>query len=283
MNDMVKKLKLRQIQDKLFTAIIGIFSIAMLLPLFFILFYIIKNGAAAINWHFITSLPKPVGQTGGISNAIVGTIELIGIASLIAIPLALFTGIYIKEFEKNKLAAAVSSLTDLLQGVPSIVIGIVCYLWIVLPLKSFSLLSGAVALAIMMLPMIIKSTYHSLRLVPESLKEASLALGTPYYRTVIKVMLPAAASGILTGIILSVSRVAGETAPLLFTAFGNPFMNFSIDKPVNSLPLLIFNYATSPFSDWQKQAWGASLILIIMISVLNIISKFMEHKWKTTY
>jgi len=280
---MKEKLKVRQIQDKLFTTIIGIFSIAILLPLFFILFYIIKNGAEAINWHFITSLPKPVGQTGGISNAIVGTIELIGIATLISVPLALFTGIYIKEFGKNKLAAAVSSLTDLLQGVPSIVIGIVCYLWIVLPMRSFSLLSGAVALAIMMLPMIIKSTYHSLRLVPESLKEASLALGTPYYRTVMKVMLPAAASGILTGIILSILRVAGETAPLLFTAFGNPFMNFSIDKPVNALPLLIFNYATSPFSDWQKQAWGASLILIIMISIFNIISKFMEHKWKTTY
>lgn len=280
---MKKKLKVRQLQDRLFTIIVALLSIATMLPLFFIIFYVVKNGAAEINWHFITSLPKPVGETGGILNAIIGTIELIGIAALIAIPIALFTGIYMKEFEKSKLAAIVSSLTDLLQGVPSIVIGIVCYLWIVLPLRSFSLLSGSVALAIMMLPMIIKSTYHSLKLVPDSLKEASLALGTPYYRTVMKVMIPAAFSGIITGTILSVSRVAGETAPLLFTAFGNPFMNLNIAKPVNSLPLLIFNYATSPFSGWQKQAWGASLVLIIMISVLNLISKIMEHKWKTTY
>lgn len=280
---MEKRLKVRQIQDKLFTVTMALFSIAIILPLFFIIFYIVRNGAAEIDWHFITSLPKPVGETGGISNAIIGTTELIGIAALIAIPLALFTGIYMKEFEKSKLAAVVSSLTDLLQGVPSIVIGIVCYLWIVLPLRSFSALSGSVALAIMMLPMIIKSTYHSLKLVPDSLKEASLALGTPYYRTVMKVILPAASSGIITGIILSISRVAGETAPLLFTAFGNPFMNLNITKPVNSLPLLIFNYATSPFSDWQKQAWGASLILIIMVSALNLASKIMEHKWKTTY
>lgn len=280
---MEKRLKVRQIKDKLFTITMALFSAAIILPLFFIIFYIVRNGAAEINWNFITSLPKPVGETGGISNAIIGTIELIGIATLIGVPLALFAGIYIKEFEKNKLARAVSSLADILQGVPSIVIGIVCYLWIVLPLKSFSLLSGSVALAIMMQPMIIKSTYHSLKLVPDSLKEASLALGTPYYKTVMKVMVPAASSGIITGIILSISRIAGETAPLLFTAFGNPFMNLNVTKPVNSLPLLIFNYATSPFSTWQKQAWGASLILIILVSALNLISKIMEHRWKTIY
>jgi len=280
---MEKRLKVRQIQDKLFTITMALFSAAIILPLFFIIFYIVRNGAMEINWNFITSLPKPVGETGGISNAIIGTIELIGIAALIGIPIALFAGIYIKEFEKSRLAKVVNSLADILHGVPSIVIGIVCYLWIVLPLKSFSLLSGSVALAIMMQPMIIKSTYHSLKLVPDSLKEASLALGTPYYKTVMKVMVPAASSGIITGIILSISRIAGETAPLLFTAFGNPFMNLNVTKPVNSLPLLIFNYATSPFSNWQKQAWGASLILIILVSVLNLMSKIMEHKWKTIY
>ena len=172
---------------------------------------------------------------------------------------------------------------EILQGIPSIVFGILVYVWVVVPMASFSTISGAIALAIMMIPIISKSTEETLVLIPNSLKEASHALGVPYYKTILKVVLPSGMSGIITGILLSISRVAGETAPLLFTAFGNPFMNWNLLKPSNSLPLLIFNYATSPYKEWQSLAWGASFILITIILILNISSKLLSRKWKVKY
>ncbi|MGN6540686.1 MAG: phosphate ABC transporter permease PstA, partial [Ginsengibacter sp.] len=172
---------------------------------------------------------------------------------------------------------------DVLQGIPSIVIGIIIYEWIVRPMGGFSAFSGSVALALMMLPSIVKSTEETLKLLPESLKEASLALGVPYYKTMMKVIVPTGLSGILTGVILSISRVIGETAPLLFTAFGSPFMTTDIFKPMSSLPLIIFNYATSPYEDWHQLAWGASMLLILMILILNIISKIVQRKWKVQF
>ena len=162
---------------------------------------------------------------------------------------------------------------EILQGIPSIVIGITAYLWIVVPLGGFSALSGGIALALMMLPMIVRSTEETLKLIPHSLKEASLGLGVPYYRTMIKIIVPAGFNGILTGILLGVARVAGETAPLLFTAFGNPFMNLNVAQPVNSLPLIIYNYATSPYADWQQIAWGASLVLLLFVLCLSILTR----------
>ena len=172
---------------------------------------------------------------------------------------------------------------DVLQGIPSIVIGIIIYLWIVKTMGGFSAFSGSLALSLIMLPSIIKSTEETLKLIPDSLKEASLSLGVPYYRTILKVILPSGISGILSGTILSVSRVAGETAPLLFTAFGNPFMNTNLMKPMSSMPAVIFSYAISPYEDWQKLAWGAAFILISVILLLNIITKIAQQRWRVQF
>ena len=237
-----------------------------------------------IDWQFFTSLPKPVGEVGGgISNAIVGTLMLIVIACSIAIPLGVFAGIYLYRAEGGKLAYLVSLSVEILQGIPSIVIGIIAYAWIVMTLGTFSALSGGIALSIMMLPVIVRSTEETLKLIPDTLKEASLSLGVPYYRTILKVILPAGASGIATGVLISVARVAGETAPLLFTAFGNPFMEMNILKPVNSLPLLIFNYATSPYPEWHALAWGASFVLVFFVLALNFFAKIVTRKWKVQF
>jgi phosphate transport system permease protein len=172
---------------------------------------------------------------------------------------------------------------EILQGIPSIVIGIIAYVWIVMPLRTFSAVSGGIALGIMMLPIIVRSTEETLKLIPESLKEASLALGVPYYKTILKVIVPAGLSGIVTAVIISIARVAGETAPLLFTAFGNPFMNLNILKPVNSLPLLVFNYAASPYPEWHALAWGASLVLAVFVLALNVFAKVLTKKWKVQF
>jgi len=274
----------RIIKDRGFKAVIILFAAVTIFPLLLILLYIGLNGGAAIDWQFLTSLPKPVGEVGGgISNAIVGTVILIVIASLIAVPLGVFSGIYLYEKQQRRLASLVRLSVEILQGIPSIVIGIIAYAWIVVTLGTFSALSGGIALSIMMLPVIVRATEETLKLIPDTLKEASLSLGVPYYRTVLKVILPAAASGIVTGIIISIARIAGETAPLLFTAFGNSFMEVNIFKPVNALPLLIFNYATSPYPEWHALAWGASFILVFFVLAMNIFAKVVTKRWKVRF
>ena len=271
----------RIIQDRCFKLIVISLAFLSTLPLLFILFYIFKNGVSVINWKFLVNLPKPVGEIrGGISNAIVGTSILVLISCVVSIPLGIAAGIYLSEYRKSRLSYFVRLSVEVLQGVPSIVVGIIAYLWIVKPLGSFSALAGGIALGIMMLPVIVRSTEETLKLIPYYLKEASLALGVPYYRTILKVILPTGLSGIMTGILLGIARIAGETAPLLFTAFGNPFMNVNILKPVNSIPLLIFNYAMSPYADWQKIAWGASVVLVTMVLFLNLIAKMVAKKWE---
>lgn len=277
-------LNVRIFKDKVFQAGIIIFAAITILPLLLILFYIVRNGFAVIDWHFFTNLPKPVGEVGGgIANAIVGTLMLIVIACIISIPLGVFSGIYLSERKNGKLAYLVSLSAEILQGIPSIVIGIIAYAWIVITLGTFSALSGGIALSIMMLPVIVRATEETLKLIPDTLKEASLSLGVPYHRTILKVILPAGASGIATGVLISVARVAGETAPLLFTAFGNPFMEMNILKPVNSLPLLIFNYATSPYPEWHSLAWGASFVLVFFVVALNFFAKIVTRKWKVQF
>jgi len=274
----------RIFKDRAFTAAVVLLSVLMIMPLLFIIFYIFKNGFAVINWSFLTSLPKPVGESGGgIANAIVGTGLLISLASLLAIPLGIAAGIYLSEHRSGRLPAAVRLCMEILQGVPSIVIGIIAYAWVVTMMGSFSALSGGVALAIMMLPVIVRSTEETLRLIPESLREASLALGVPYSRTIIKVVVPAGLTGILTGILLGIARIAGETAPLLFTAFGSPFMNCNLFKPADSLPLLIFNYATGPYPEWHAIAWGASCVLVMLVLGLNIFAKVIAQRWKVRF
>lgn len=277
-------IKMRTFKDKLFLFFVLFFAVCAIAPLFFIIFYLTKQGISAVNWHFLVNLPKPVGETGGgISNAIVGTFILIILASVFSIPIGIGAGVYLSEFRRNKIADVVRLSVDILQGVPSIVIGIIAYLWIVKTMGRFSALSGGIALGIMMLPIVIKSTEETLKLIPHSLKEASLALGVSYSRTILKVILPAGLSGILTGVLISIARIAGETAPLLFTAFGSPFMNVNILKPINSLPLLIYNYATSPYPEWHKLAWGASFILIIFVLLLNLIAKGGTKRWKVQF
>jgi phosphate transport system permease protein len=245
---------------------------------------IAKNGVSVIDWQFLSHLPKPVGEAGGgIANALWGTLLLIALSFVFSVPLGVFGGIFLAEYRGSKLAYLTRLSVGILQGIPSIVIGIIAYVWVVMPMGSFSALSGGVALGIMMLPVIVMATEETLKLVPDSLREASLALGVPYARTIMKVILPAGLSGILSGILLGIARVAGETAPLLFTAFGSPFMNLNILKPINSLPLTIFNYATSPYPDWHALAWGASFVLIAFVSGLNLITKLVTKRWKVQF
>jgi phosphate transport system permease protein len=279
-----KQIAKRNKKNKIFKGVIIAGTVISTLPLLLILFYIFKQGITAINWEFFTNLPKPVGETGGgVANALVGSILILLVSCVIAIPVGIIIGIYLSEVAKSRLAYYCRLAVDVLQGIPSIVIGIIIYEWIVRPMGGFSAFSGSVALALMMLPSIIKSTEETLKLLPESLKEASLALGVPYYKTILKIIIPSGLSGIMTGVILSIARVIGETAPLLFTAFGNPFMSTDIFKPMSSLPLIIFNYATSPYSDWHQLAWGASMLLILMILILNIITKIVQRKWKVQF
>jgi phosphate transport system permease protein len=279
-----KHLQRRIAADRLFRGLIIVLAFICMLPMFLILFFIMKNGISVINWGFLVSLPRPMGEAGGgISNALVGSGILVLIASLISIPLGILAGIYLSEYRKVRFAYFSRLSVEILQGIPSIVIGIIAYIWIVLPMGSFSALSGGVALGIMMLPVIVMSTEETLKLIPDPLKEASLALGVPYPRTILKVILPAGLSGIVTGVILGIARIGGETAPLLFTAFGSPFMSLDIFKPVNSLPLLVFNYATSPYPEWHTLAWGASFVLVVFILSLNILAKMVTRKWKVQF
>ena len=281
---MDKLIRIRFYKDWLFKGGIILFTILSTVPLLLILFYIIRQGISSINWDFFINLPKPVGEKGsGIINALIGSGIIVFCASLMAIPFGALVGLYLSEYNRDKLAYWVGLCVDVLQGIPSIVLGIIIYIWVVRPTGHFSALSGSIALAIMMLPPIIKSTEETLKLIPGTIKEASLALGVPYYKTILRIILPMGLSGILSGSLLSISRVAGETAPLLFTAFGNPFINTNILKPMSSLPLLIFNYAGSAYEDWHKLAWGASFVLIMMILFLNIVTKILERRWKIQF
>lgn len=281
---MVPKIKYRLGKSRFFKGMIILLSILCALPLFIILIYILREGITKINWHFLVNLPKPVGEAGGgIANALIGSLLIVFFAAIIAIPFGIMGGIYLSEHKKSRLANWVRLSVDVLQGTPSIVVGIVVYFWIVKPLGTFSALSGSIALAIMMLPIVVRSTEETLKLLPSSLKEAGLALGLPYHKVILRIVLPCGFSGVLSGIILAVARIAGETAPLLFTAFGNPYLSGNILKPMQSLPLLIFNYATSPYDEWHDLAWGAALILLMWVLLLNIFTKIITRRWKIQF
>jgi phosphate transport system permease protein len=274
----------RMLKDKAFRVIVVLLACFAILPLLLILYYITRNGIAVIDWEFLTQLPKPIGETGGgVFNAVIGTGMLIILSSILSIPFGIAAGIYLSEKSEGKIANIVRLCVVVLQGTPSIVIGIVAYIWVVAPFHGFSAISGGVALSIMMLPVIIKSTEETLKLMPYHLKEASLALGVPYYKTILKVILPTGLSGILTGILLSVARITGETAPLLFTAFGNQFMNWNLFKPIDSLPYRIFYYAMSPYPEWHAFAWGASFILVVVVLGFNLIARGVALKWKVQF
>src|SRR5450432_3421512 len=272
--------KYRVGKSKFIQGLIFFFAFIITVPLMLIILYIFREGITKINWDFLTKIPKPVGEAGGgIVNALIGSVLIILTASVIAIPIGILCGIYLSENRTSRLSYWSRLSVDVLQGVPSIVIGIVVYFWVVKPIGTFSAVSGSVALAIMMLPILVRSTEETLKLIPFSLKEAGLALGLPYHKVILKVIVPCGISGILSGIMLSIARIAGETAPLLFTAFGNPFLNTNLARPMQSLPLMIFNYATSPYDEWHDMAWGAALILLFTVLLLNIITKLTTRRW----
>jgi phosphate transport system permease protein len=270
---------MRKFISNLVVTLCGASVLLALVPLAMILFYVVSQGFSALNVAFFTELPKPVGEPGGgMANAIVGTLILIAIAALIAIPVGVMSGVHLAEFKGTRFSSVVRFTADVLNGVPSIVIGIFAYGLVVLPLRRFSALAGGVALAILMIPVVARTTEELLRLVPGGLKEAALALGATRARAMFTVILPAALPGILTGILVALARVAGETAPLLFTAFNNRFFSTNITQPIGSLTVQVFTYALSPYDDWIRQAWAGALVLVAMILILSIIARIVTRR-----
>jgi len=264
----------RKITSRVAEVLCALAVVVALVPLAMILFYVVKEGFGALNLAFFTQMPKPVGETGGgMANAIVGTLILIGIAALLAVPVGCVCGIHLSEYPGRPFSSVVRFAADVLNGVPSIVIGIFAYGLAVLPFKRFNAIAGGVALGIMMIPIVVRTTEELLRLVPGGLREGALALGATRSRAVFTVLVPAALPGILTGILVALARIAGETAPLLFTAFNNRFWSTSLTQPIASLTVQVFTYAISPYDDWHRQAWAGALLLVAIILVLSIAAR----------
>src|SRR5262245_4669463 len=269
----------RTSRRKVFSAIfVGACALAVLLalvPLALILFFVVSQGVQALNLEFFTHLPKPVGETGGgMANAIVGTLTLTGLASVIAIPIGVMSGVYLSEYPGTRFTSAVRFASDTLNGVPSIVIGVFAYGIAVMPFRQFSALAGSLALGIMMIPIIARTTEELLLLVPSAMREGALALGATRARAVFLVIVPAALPGIVTGIVLALARIAGETAPLLFTALNNQFFSTSLAQPISSITVQVFTYATSPYEDWHRQAWAGALVLVTIVLLCSLLARF---------
>jgi len=245
-------------------------ALLVIAPLGLVFYHLIKSGVGAVNWDFFTKLPKPVGELGGgMANAIVGTFVLLGNASLIGVPVGVLGGVYLSEYGSSKLNWWIRLGADVLNGVPSIIWGMVVYALVVLPMEGFSAWAGGIVLGLIMIPLIMRTTEEVLQLVPNGYREAALALGIAQWRTIVQIVVRTALKGIATGVLLALARVAGETAPLLFTAFGNRFWNHSLSDPIAVLPLQIFSYAISPYEDWHRQAWAGALVLLVLITVIN--------------
>jgi phosphate transport system permease protein len=272
------RLNRRQVTSAVMTTLTALCALVAVAALVLILGYIAWRGFGALNWRFLVETPRPVGEGGGIGNAIVGTLLLLALGCAAGLPLGIAAGVYLAEFGAGYFGRLVRFLADTLTGVPSIVVGVFVYTIVVLPLKQFSALAGGVALACIMIPIVARTTEEMIRLVPHSLREAALALGAPQWRVTLGVVLPAAASGIATGAMLAVARVSGETAPLLFTAFGSRFFNVYLDQPTASLTVQIYNYAISPYDEWHAQAWAATLVLMTLILVINVAVRFFTRK-----
>ena len=270
----MSRLAWRNFVNKVMLSLTAVCTLLTVSTLILILGYLIWNGGKSLNWAFFTQLPKGPGEVGGgMANAIVGTAKLVGLASAIGIPIGFIAGIYLSEFGGVTFPFIIRYVADLLNGVPSIVVGIFAYAIVVLPLKHFSAWAGSVALAVMLIPVVVRNTEQFLQGVPQSLREGALSLGASKWRTIVTVVVPASISGILTGIILGVARIAGETAPLIFTSFGNQFWSSGFNEPTSSLPVMIYNYAISPYDDWHRQAWAAGLVLLPLVLVSNILAR----------
>jgi len=269
------RLRRRRVMNGFMIGMTYLVAVLASLPLVFILWHLLKAGAGFVTPSFFTNMPKPVGETGGgMANAIVGTLVLVGIASLVGLPIGIGAGLYLADKRGAPLATAVRFLSDVLNGLPSIVMGIFAWQLLVRPIGHFSALSGGVALGVMMIPLVTRTTEEMIRLVPNSLREAALALGYQRWRTSLTIILRTALPGIVTGALVAVARVAGETAPLLFTAFGNQFWSTSLREPIAALPLQIFTYAISPYDDWHAQAWAGALVLITIVLVISLAARF---------
>lgn len=284
MNGMSARRRLwRKSLNAFMLALAGVFAILVVMPLLWILGYVVREGWPAISPTFFTQLPTPVGVPGGgIANAIVGSLMTVGLGLLIAAPIGILAGIYAAMYPDTPLGVALRFGTDVISGVPSIVMGIFAYTVIVLPQRHFSALSGGIVLSFIMVPILIRTTEEMVRLVPNSLRDGSLALGAAEWKTSLSVILPAALSGLVTGVMLAIARAAGEAAPMLFTAFGNPFMNVDLSQPVATLPHMIFVYASSPYEDWHRKAWGTALVLIALVFLLNVSARLLVW-WRTRH
>jgi phosphate transport system permease protein len=272
---MMRSVALRKAKNHLMTALMLTATAAVLIPLGMIFFHIMKMGFSSLSLDFFTQIPKPTGEAGGgMANGMIGSFVMISMASLIGLPVGIFGAIYLAEYGAGRTSTAIRFSADVLSGTPSIITGMVAYTLLVVPMKGFSALAGAVALAMIMIPIVLRTTEEQLKMVPGSLREASLALGVPLWRTSLKVTLRSALSGVMTGILLAVARVAGETAPLLFTALGNQFWGKSLRQPMAAIPLQIFNFAIAPYEDWHRLAWAGALVLVTVMFSLSLTARY---------
>jgi phosphate transport system permease protein len=261
----------RKFKNALMQVITCVCALLVIAPLGLIFYHLLKSGIGSVNWAFFTQLPKPVGETGGgMANAIAGTFEMLGLAAVIGVPVGVLGGIYLSEYGTFRLNWCIRFGADVLNGVPSIIWGMVVYALVVVPMKGFSAWAGGIVLGMMMIPLIMRTTEEVVLLVPNGYREAALALGIAQWRTIVQIVVRTALKGITTGVLLALARVAGETAPLLFTAFGNRFWNHHLSDPIAALPLQIFNYAISPYEDWHRQAWAGALVLLLFIALINV-------------
>jgi phosphate transport system permease protein len=270
------RLRRRKAINALVSVLLVLAAALALLPLLSVFKYVLVQGAPALDWSFFTQLPKPVGETGGgMANALVGTLILVGIASVIGIPWGIGTALYLSEYGKGRVGDAVRFCVDILASIPSIVIGLFVYAVVVIPMKHFSAYAGGLALGILMVPTVARSAEELLKLVPTHIREAGLALGLPRWKVSLRIVLKGALSGISTGVILAVARVAGETAPLLFTALNNRFWAQGLDQPIASLPVQIYTYATGPYEDWHRQAWAGAFVLVFLVFFVNLATRIL--------
>jgi len=275
----MNRIRRRKLASSIFVAFCAGAVLLALVPLAFILFFVVTQGAQALNLDFFRNMPKPVGESGGgMANAIVGTLMVTGLGSLFAIPIGVMSGIYMSEYAGTRIASVVRFAADTLNGVPSIVIGVFVYAIAVLPFKQFSALAGGLALGVMMIPIIARTTEELLLLVPGTMREGALALGATRARAVFTVVVPAAAPGIITGIVLALARIAGETAPLLFTSFSNRFFTTSLTQPIGTLTVMVFTYAISPYQDWHRQAWAGALVLVAIVFLCSLLARLATRK-----
>ena len=268
----------RKIKSTLASAIALVSAILVIAPLGLVFFHLLINGAGSVNWDFFTKLPAPVGATGGgMVNAIVGSLELLALAGAIGIPVGVLGGVYLAEYGSARINLVLRFLADVLNGVPSITWGVVVYGLVVLRFKGFSAYAGGLALSLIMIPLILRTTEEVVLLVPNGYREAALALGVSRWKTIVHIVMKTASRGIITGILLALARVGGETAPLLFTAFGNRFWNHSLSQPIAALPLQIFTYAISPYDDWHRQAWAGALVLVTGVFCVNVLVRVLTR------